>query len=625
MTNDYASDFADFGGVTYLNIAFQGPMPRVAAAAAEEALQLKKTPYLISDGDYFSYPDAYRSAVADLIGCDAADVAVTDSATHGVMLLVGGLDWQAGDEVVLPRGEFPANRFPWLSLERRGVKVREVPVGPGLSGLQRLAAAITPRTRAVAASWVAYSTGLRLEIEALARICRDRGVLFVLDGTQGVGGLDFRLSEVPCDLLVCAGYKWLLGPYGLGFAYVEPELGKRLELSNVNWFAVRGARDFNRLSECELAYVPGAARFDMNEAASFTNVAAGVASLRYLERVGVATVEHHVASLLEGLVAGLPVGFRDAGASGTERRSNILCISGPNPERTERAADALAAARVFTSRREGTIRISPHLFNTADEIDRVLEILHGSGESASVAVGSALFGLAVGDPVVTPGPAALPRPRSLEGRWVTLRPIDAERDVDDLYSGSHGSPEREALWTYMAYGPFGSREQMRRQLEELGHSRDALFFAVVDNASSQAVGMACLQRVVPRNRCIEIAHVWYVPERQRSRVNTETIYLLLREVFDHLGYRRVEWKCDALNRRSRTAALRLGFRFEGIFRQHMIIKDRNRDTAWFAMVDGDWRPAKEDIERWLYSDEELSLTRLTQRRRLASPTEGALA
>lgn len=283
-TSDYASDFADFGGVTYLNCAFQGPMPLVAAAAAEEALQLKKTPNLIRDEDYFAYPDAYRQAVADLVGCETRDVAVTDSATHGILLMVNGLDWQPGDEVVLPEGEFPANRFPWLSLERRGVLVREVPAESGRATLDAIETAITPRTRVVSASWVSYSSGRRLEIEAVAELCRSRGVLFVLDGTQGVGGLDFSLSTTPCDLLACAGYKWLLGPYGLGFAYVAPELSERLEPGLVNWFAIEGARDFNRLSECRLDFVAGARRFDVNETANFTNVAAGTASLRYLER-----------------------------------------------------------------------------------------------------------------------------------------------------------------------------------------------------------------------------------------------------------------------------------------------------------------------------------------------------
>ncbi len=370
--SDRAADFADFGGVTYLNCAFQGPMPLEAIAAAEQALELKKTPNLIRDRDYFDYPDAYRQAVADLIGCEPRDVAVTDSATHGVQLAVNGLDWQPGDEVVLPAGEFPANRFPWLSLEPRGVVVREVPVGPGPAGLEAIETAINPRTRLVSASWVSYSSGLRLDIGALAELCREREVLLVLDVTQGLGGLELQLDDAPCDLVVCAGYKWLLGPYGLGFAWVRPELAERLRPGLVNWFAIEGARDFNRLSECRLAFVPGASRFDVNETADFTNVAAGIASLRYLQRVGVAQVERHVQALLGRLIAGLPSGLHDAGAAQAGRRSNILCLTG---EGIERAADALEAERVFVSRREGTIRISPHLFNSEAEIDRVLEIL----------------------------------------------------------------------------------------------------------------------------------------------------------------------------------------------------------------------------------------------------------
>jgi RimJ/RimL family protein N-acetyltransferase len=154
---------------------------------------------------------------------------------------------------------------------------------------------------------------------------------------------------------------------------------------------------------------------------------------------------------------------------------------------------------------------------------------------------------------------------------------------------------------------------MLQWLEEYSRSADPCHFTVVDE-SSKAVGMAAFMRMVPRNGCLELGHIWYSPAQQRTRVNTETIYLMLKEAFENLGNRRVEWKCDSLNRRSRIAALRLGFRFEGIFRQHMIIKGRNRDTAWFAMTDGDWGFVKKNIERWLFSEDELSLTSLMQHR-----------
>jgi RimJ/RimL family protein N-acetyltransferase len=167
-------------------------------------------------------------------------------------------------------------------------------------------------------------------------------------------------------------------------------------------------------------------------------------------------------------------------------------------------------------------------------------------------------------------------------------PLDPDSQVDDLYSGSHGSPEIEALWTYMGYGPFASREAMLDWLRGCAVSDDPLFLAVRDNETGAYLGMVSYLAIRPAMRVLELGHIWYLPRAQGTGVNTEAVDLMLREAFDVLGYRRVEWKCDSLNVRSRRAALRLGFRFEGIFRQHMIVKGKNRDTAWFAMLDSDW-------------------------------------
>lgn len=130
---------------------------------------------------------------------------------------------------------------------------------------------------------------------------------------------------------------------------------------------------------------------------------------------------------------------------------------------------------------------------------------------------------------------------------------------------------------------------------------DFLYRTVVDNASGDPVGMASFMRVEPEMRTIELGGIWYAPSAQRTRANTEATYLMLRESFD-LGYRRVEWKCNALNERSREAALRLGFVFEGIFRQHMVVKGRNRDTAWYSMLDREWPAIRANFERWLSED-----------------------
>jgi cysteine desulfurase/selenocysteine lyase len=372
---DYQADFHDFGGVVYRNCAFHGAMPRVATRAVEEALQLKKTPHLIRDEDHFDYPDAFRSAVAELIDAEPRDIAITNSATHGVTILVAGLDWRKGDEVVLPAGEFPANLFPWRSLARQGVAVREIPIGPDHDPIERLADALTERTRVLTASWVSYSTGRRLDLDRLSACCRDAGVLLAIDASQGIGGLPFSVRETPCDLVTCAAYKWMLGPYGVGFAWVRPGLAEQLEPSSINWFSLEGARDFNRLQECTLTFVPGARRFDVHEPGNFFNMAGAAAATRYLLEVGPAEVEAHVGRLFERLVEGLPEGVTPGLSDRYAPRSNILCLTLDSDARSAALDARLRAERIFLSRREGALRISPHLFNSEQDVDRLLEVL----------------------------------------------------------------------------------------------------------------------------------------------------------------------------------------------------------------------------------------------------------
>jgi RimJ/RimL family protein N-acetyltransferase len=195
-------------------------------------------------------------------------------------------------------------------------------------------------------------------------------------------------------------------------------------------------------------------------------------------------------------------------------------------------------------------------------------------------------------------PAKLPRPITLEGRIVTLRPIQVDTDAVDLYQASHG-PEAEQLWRYLSEGPFPDRASFDANLSQKAVSADRLFFTIVDKASGRAAGLACYLRMDPANRVIEVGHILYTPALQRTAGATEAMYLMARHAFEDLGYRRYEWKCNALNAPSRRAALRLGFTFEGIFRQHMIVKGRNRDTAWFAMLDSEWPARKAAFESWL--------------------------
>jgi RimJ/RimL family protein N-acetyltransferase len=197
--------------------------------------------------------------------------------------------------------------------------------------------------------------------------------------------------------------------------------------------------------------------------------------------------------------------------------------------------------------------------------------------------------------------AKRPERVTLQGRCITLVPVDAEKHAEALYAGSHGEGH-DRVWTYLPYGPFANLASFAADIELKARSSDPQYFAVIANDSGLAVGYQSLMRIDPPNRVIEVGHVMYMPAMQRTARATEAQYLFARYVFDALGNRRYEWKCDNLNAPSKRAAARFGFRFEGVFRQHMIVKGRNRDTAWFAMLDSEWPARKAAYERWLSPD-----------------------
>lgn len=198
-------------------------------------------------------------------------------------------------------------------------------------------------------------------------------------------------------------------------------------------------------------------------------------------------------------------------------------------------------------------------------------------------------------------PVGAPRPLTLRGRYVTLEPLQADRHAPALWEAVR---EHDGVWKWLSDGPYASEADLRHALAEKQASHAAVFLAIVPEGSAphQAAGYASYMRIEPAHGVIEVGNILLAPALQRTRAATEAMYLMARHVFDDLGYRRYEWKCNAENEPSRRAALRLGFSYEGIFRQHMVIKNRNRDTAWFAMLDRDWPERKAAFEKWLDPD-----------------------
>lgn len=205
-------------------------------------------------------------------------------------------------------------------------------------------------------------------------------------------------------------------------------------------------------------------------------------------------------------------------------------------------------------------------------------------------------------------PVQPPRPVILRGRTVTLEPLDADRHSAAIWNTVRGHDE---VWTWLADGPYAGESGLRTALAEKQASQNAVFLAILPAPEGQlakspdvpgpdrAAGYASYMRPDPAHGVVEVGNILLSPGLQRTTAATEAMYLMARHVFEDLGYRRYEWKCNAENEPSRRAALRLGFSFEGIFRQHMVIKDRNRDTAWFAMLDHEWPTRKQAFEAWL--------------------------
>lgn len=207
------------------------------------------------------------------------------------------------------------------------------------------------------------------------------------------------------------------------------------------------------------------------------------------------------------------------------------------------------------------------------------------------------LGQPVGNPVVSWTGSRTPFSEPLEGRWCQVVPLDADAHAVDLYRADALDAD-DRRWTYLPYGPFASLDEYAEWVSEVSHRADPMFFAIIDR-SDHAVGVASYQRIEPLNGSIEVGHISFSSVLQSTTAGTEAMYLMMSNVFDALGYRRYEWKCDALNQPSRMAAERLGFSYEGTFRQARVVKGRNRDTAWHSVIDREWLVLKLAFEHWL--------------------------
>jgi selenocysteine lyase/cysteine desulfurase len=347
-----------------------GPAHQRLTAWAAEAAADGDTNWLAWDRGV----ETTRRTAAKLIGSTPGEIALVPSTTAGITLVAEGLDWREGDNVVVLADEFPSNLYPWMQQAWRGVETRTVPTERGRIDIDELRAACDSRTRIVSVSWVAYASGYRQPLDAIADIAHSAGALFFLDAIQGMGVFPLDISQTAIDFLACDGHKWMLGPEGAGFAYIRAEHLDKLRPLGVGWHSVKASGDFGRIA---LDLKASAARYEGGSSNMPGHLALG-ASLDLLTAQPTADVAAAVLDVTDYLCErlasiGVPVAsHRDLEPSGHDPRSGIVVADLPDPTA---ARLRLLDTGCVTSVRGGRLRMSPHGYTSYEDVDRLIEVL----------------------------------------------------------------------------------------------------------------------------------------------------------------------------------------------------------------------------------------------------------
>jgi len=385
MNTDLTLAHRDFPATerwTYMDVAARGLMPRFARDALVEHLDERLYAEVDKNG-YFDMIERVRGRFARHLNAEADEVAFTKNVTEGIAAIAGAIDWRAGDNLIIcPEIEHPANVYAWLNLQRRGVELRMVAPRSGALPVDEVAGRIDARTRVVACATVTFAPGFRTDLAALGEVCSSRGVMLVVDAAQSVGVLDNDMTRLKIDALAASTQKGLLGLYGMGFLYCRREWAERLQPAYLSRFGV----DLGDASEADLGsfeyrLATGARRFDLGNF-NFTAAVSADQTLAYLEGYGKAAIESYVLGLSHALARGLlALGLPVNGGEPGPHLAHIVTVGAisaghdtTGDPRMQSLHDHLAAHSVKLSIRRGVLRFSLHLYNTMQDVERVLEL-----------------------------------------------------------------------------------------------------------------------------------------------------------------------------------------------------------------------------------------------------------
>src|SRR4029077_1525932 len=377
---DWRNEWFPIDDATYLNFAAHAAIPRVALNAVRLSAEAKMRPHIVDDQTFFSVAASLRQTLATLIGASPDEVALTSGAGAGLAAIAYALKWSDGDEVICSRGEFPVQYATWKPMEaREAIKVRiAVPQGQFVQS-DDLVAALTPSTRVVSVSHVRFDDGSMLDVSSLAAACKRNGTLLVLDVSQSCGAVPMNVRTLGADFIVCAGYKYLLSPWGTGFLWMRKENLDSLRPGPYNWLS-QGVESFARLNYVDPEPAPTLSRWDSAEAASIYNFNLTVmeASAKFVLEAGPSLIRDHNQALIDYFFERLPEGYRLASPRQASQRGVFGCIEARTRGDTEFLYQMLREERFVVALREGKIRVGPTSpqFNTGH---RSTPCRHGEG------------------------------------------------------------------------------------------------------------------------------------------------------------------------------------------------------------------------------------------------------
>jgi selenocysteine lyase/cysteine desulfurase len=372
----YIKDFSLKPGHTWLNVASEGPLLKKANQSLQEAIEWKNSPHLLTHLRFQQVPRDLKKSIAALVHVQCDDVILGNSATYGLHLLSNGLEFKAGDEIILLQNDFPTDILPWLSLEQKGVIVRQLKAKRHVFTPQELEKSMNSRTKLACLPLVHSFNGYKHDTKAIGQLCRSRGVLSVVNLSQAAGAFEVDLNSWEVDAAVSAGYKWLLGPYGTGFCWIRKEVREKLNYAQNYWISLMDSASLNADGPIHLKDDHSSRRYDVFGTANFFNFVPWQASIQYLLSIGLNNVDKYDQTLVDRLVDGLDQKYFDLISPFPKKeRTNIVVFSCKDPSKNPDLFNFLKDKGFYLALWRNKLRVSPHIYNTREEMDALLKTL----------------------------------------------------------------------------------------------------------------------------------------------------------------------------------------------------------------------------------------------------------